>query len=265
MQFSIIVLSMNHINFTLRLLHSLNVTQGDFETILIDNGSEPDVISALKRIESSRLGRDLRLRCTFNTTNIGIASGRNQGVRQSTGRILVFLDNDTEIIHSDWLIQIAKVYQDNTKLGTVGGVLLNPDRTIQFAGGSVNSRAHVTFRTTLASGMPTTHTMFSLGACFSTPKYCWEKIGGFDNRYDPMDFEDIDYCLRATAMNLPSYICQSCILIHYAHTTTKSEPGDFSRLQHYIRSGSRFLKRWRVSLEKDSDIHSNKEQIIGHQ
>jgi len=99
---------MNHINSTLRLLHSLNVTQGDFETIIIDNGSEPDVISSLQRIESSKLGRELRLRCTFNTTNIGIASGRNQGVRQSTGNILVFLDNDTEIIHSDWLIQIAK-------------------------------------------------------------------------------------------------------------------------------------------------------------
>jgi GT2 family glycosyltransferase len=249
-RFSIVVLSLNHLESTQRLLESLSSTQGYFETLLLDNGSVPEVVSNLQAIEKSELGRRLNLRCTFNPVNVGIASGRNQGANRASGEFLVFLDNDVEIIRPDWLEQIAAVYRAKPGLGTVGGVLLNIDRTIQFAGGSIDARAHVTFRTDLVPGQSATQSMFCLGACLSTPISCFRQLGGFDKQFDPMDYEDIDYCLRATQAGWPSYICQSCILVHEQHTTTRTGVAGFTRLKHYLRSGSRFLKRWQSSLSE---------------
>jgi glycosyltransferase involved in cell wall biosynthesis len=65
----------------------LRQTRGDFELIVVDDGSQdgtPEVVSAIA---------DPRLRLV-RQANSGTAGARNRGIEESTGKLVSFLDND---------------------------------------------------------------------------------------------------------------------------------------------------------------------------
>ena len=57
----------------------------------------------------------------------------NEAVRESRGQVLVFLNNDTEIMTGDWLEQLSREALD-PDAGGVGPLLLFPDGRVQHAG-----------------------------------------------------------------------------------------------------------------------------------
>jgi GT2 family glycosyltransferase len=247
---SIVILSFDKVEFTTRLLEKLVETRGDFETILVDNGSSLDTLDSLHTIEMSPLAGQLNLRCIFNDHNRGIASGRNQGADFAAGDCLLFLDNDVEILTVDWMQQLLQVYSAYPGVGVVSTTLRNSDQSIQFAGGNVDSRGRLYFNTAPGNGIRST--TFCLGACFLTPRHCWEVLGGFDTAYDPMDFEDVDYCLRAQQLGRPSVVALETHLVHRAHVTTGIS--GFARLKHYLSSGRIFRKRWEHLLPEADTV-----------
>jgi GT2 family glycosyltransferase len=261
-EISVVILSCNHWNHTQRLLESLTHTRCcEFETILIDNGSTPDAVAALKAFAATEQGPRLHLRCILNDTNRGIASGRNQGASLARGRWLLFLDNDLEVIDSEWLSHLLATALQESKAGAIGAVLLNPDHTIQFAGGDIQTSGRTHFWNVprpIEIGADVGATMYALGACLLTPSGVWNKLCGFDQQFDPMDFEDIDYCLRAAAAGHPSYVALSAKVLHHGHVTTGREPS-LARMQILIRSGRRFLRRWGEFLSElnGRDTHFN--------
>jgi GT2 family glycosyltransferase len=245
---SVVILSRDHWVYTETLLSTLATTEGiRLETIVVDNGSEAPVVEALSILERSAPGRRLGLRCAFNPHNAGIASGRNQGAMLSHHEYLLFLDNDVEILDPRWLAELLDVALDEPMAGAVGAVLLNDDgRTVQFGGGAVDGRGRTDF---WARPQPDDRrpdragrTMYCLGACLLTSRALWDQLGGFDAGFDPMDYEDIDYCLRAASQGRPSLIALRSRLLHHAHVTTGRR--GFPRLRHFLASGRRFRKKW---------------------
>lgn len=147
---AVIVLARDHWSFTETTLRTLARTRDvNFETLVVDNGSAAEAQAALVATAASDLGARLRLRYELNAENVGVASGRNQGVRLTSAPLLLFLDNDVKIIDSTWLATLIDVLGENPLLGAVGGVLLTADdeRSVQFSGGAVDARAHVHFDT----------------------------------------------------------------------------------------------------------------------
>jgi len=70
----------------------VNQTYGDFELILVDDGSTDDS----GRIADSWAKKDIRIR-NFHTEHKGVAAARNHGIRRATGAYICFVDSD------DWL------------------------------------------------------------------------------------------------------------------------------------------------------------------
>ncbi|HWD25199.1 MAG TPA: glycosyltransferase [Acidimicrobiales bacterium] len=253
------MLARDHWAYTEAALESLALTgHVPFETIVVDNGSTAKAAGSLQEMAHSELGRRLRLRCRFNPENVGVASGRNQGASMAEAELLLFLDNDTHIVDQTWLAQLVETLRQNAALGVVGGVLVHPDgkQTVQFAGGSVNALGRVHFGTDTAaeSGYvgSARATMFALGACLLTPRALFESHRGFDPSFDPMDYEDIDYCLRLAAASRPSAIAVGSRVAHHGHITTRGD--DFARMRSYMISGRTFRRRWGDCLALNSDI-----------
>jgi len=251
---SVIILSCNHWDYTERLLTSLEVTSCVcFEIILIDNGSDEVTCQRIQEF-AALSGSCLDIQFVFNATNLGIASGRNQGAALANGQLFLFMDNDIEVRDPNWLEILINTWHASRNIGALGAVLLSPDGKVQFCGGQVDQLGRVTLSTELNTlqvrRKPAITTMFCLGACLLTSRAAWELAGGFDPEYDLMDYEDIDYCLKLHVKGLHSLICTQVCLTHYAHITTGVK--GFKRIRQYLISGRVFLQRWRNFLSTES-------------
>ncbi len=252
---SIVILSHNHWDYTVTALNSLTMTRDvSFETILVDNGSVPPVREAIAEYHNT----GINYQYVFNDTNIGIASGRNQGASIAKGHSVLFLDNDVRIIHSDWLKNLLCAMRAHPSIGVGGGILLRPSGEPQFAGGRIDSKGNILFSEKLNADDEfdgnVVFTEFCIGACMLVSKSCWDQLGGFDTLFDPMDYEDIDFCLRAREMGWQSGVVPQTKLIHTSHVTTgKNGLADFRRLKNFLINGRRFKKRWRHYFDRPTN------------
>jgi GT2 family glycosyltransferase len=128
---------------------------------------------------------------------------RNFAVKQADGPWLLFLDDNIEVIETDWLTVMAEHIQ-RPEVGAVGARLLNPNDTIEQAGIvlGVNGIAQPAFR-----GFPAEHPGAGRqlqitrncsavsGGCILVRREVFQEVGGFDEGLTE-SLADIDLCLK---------------------------------------------------------------------
>ena len=101
----------------------------NYELVIINNGEkQPEHFGFFKRIQEDPRVKVLHFEQPFNYSAVN-----NYGVKQSSGEMLLFLNDDTEVIHADWLHEMV-MWASRPEVGAVGAQLLYYDRTIQHAG-----------------------------------------------------------------------------------------------------------------------------------
>lgn len=83
----------------------LNQTFGDFEIVIVNDGSKDGSVEAVQSIHDSRI----RL---INQENGGVSAARNRGIRESTNEWIAFLDAD-DLWREDKLEKVSKVIENN--------------------------------------------------------------------------------------------------------------------------------------------------------
>jgi O-antigen biosynthesis protein len=198
---SIIIPTKEKINVVRRCIDSIlqKTEHKDYEILLVDTGSTTK--SVLAYYDSLRKVPHLKL--IHNREPFNYSAVNNWAARQAQGDILVFLNNDTEVLHGDWLDELAR-WADLPHVGAVGPKLLYADNTIQHAGiilGMEGFAGHI-FR-----GMPAhasgpfgrtdwyRNYQALTGACLAMRREVFEAQEGFDEGYR-LAFSDIELCLR---------------------------------------------------------------------
>jgi GT2 family glycosyltransferase len=185
----------------------------NFEVILMDNETTDERALALMKEYPVR-------RIPFpNPFNFSRAN--NRGAAAATGELLVFLNNDTEVIAEDWLQHLA-YYAEQADVGAAGALLAYDDRTVQHAGVALGMRGtadHTMRRFPIdADGYAGTlacarEVSVVTGACLMTRKSVFEEIGGFNEHFFTA-YQDVDLCLRLRARGL-RVICTPRALLHH--------------------------------------------------
>jgi glycosyltransferase involved in cell wall biosynthesis len=192
----------------------------DYEVIVVDNGStEPRAMQTLDdwtKREPQRL-RVARLDIPFNFSTLC-----NHGVDVATGEILVFLNNDIEIITGDWLSAMLEQAQ-RPSIGAVGALLLFADGSIQHAGaiiglGGLAAHSHRTLPGISPGYM---HQVFTInnysslaGACLMCRRAVFDEMSRFDEQL-PGDYEDVDLCLKLVRAGYNNVYLPHVRLYHY--------------------------------------------------
>jgi O-antigen biosynthesis protein len=187
---------------------------------VLDNGSEePDTLRFLGDLrEPHRALRDPR---PFNWSSIN-----NEGVRSARGDVLLFLNNDTEVLEPTWLEALLE-HAQLPEVGAVGARLLYPDGTLQHAGvvvGLGGTAGHAFKR------MPPDHPgHFGMsqvvrdcsavtGACLMVRREVFERVGGFDERYQ-VAYSDVDFCLSVREKGYRNVFTPHATLYHHECAT----------------------------------------------
>jgi len=209
----------------------------NFETILIDNGSEdPVTLELLKQYKLSPSVRIIHDPRPFNYSQLN-----NFAASQANGEYLCLLNNDAEVINEDWLDDMLS-YATIPEVGCVGAKLYYPNGTVQHAGVvmGIGVAAHVSTKRTRDDwgyfGRLQLASNFSAvtGACLLVKRSIFMAIGGLDERELAISYNDIDFCLKVQAAGYRNIVTPFAELVHYESATRRGDSTKAykSRLQH---------------------------------
>ncbi len=91
-------------------------TAGDYEVIVVDNGSRDQTASVLR---SARASFPAPLRVLRNERNRGFPKAINQGAAAARGEALVWLNNDA-VVTPGWLERLLRCARGARSVGAVG-------------------------------------------------------------------------------------------------------------------------------------------------
>jgi O-antigen biosynthesis protein len=195
---SIIIPASDHIEMLSRCIESITTKTNypNYELVVVAHDNQLEEARSYFDRSKHRL---LHYDGPFNDSAI-----KNFAVEQMRSPWLLFLDNDLEVIDSEWLSAMAEHIQ-RPEVGAVGAHLLWPNDTVQHAGIvlGVGGIAEHAFR-----GFPaedpgvfkqlqvTRNYSCVTGACLLTRRDVFMEVGGFDEERLPVIFNDIDLCLK---------------------------------------------------------------------
>jgi len=192
------------------------------------------------------------------TGTFNFAAMCNRGVSAASGDVVVLLNNDTEVVASDWLDEFVGQLA-RPEVGVVGALLLFGDGTIQHAGvhpgvGGLMGHGHKHWpgddpgyhgRLTVA------HEVAGVtGACLGTTREIWDQLGGLDEEHLAVAYNDIDLCLRARAAGLRVVLAPHAVL-HHHESVSRGYDDDPARRSRLAAEVATMEERWGDFLHAD--------------
>ena len=187
------------------------------------------------------------------TGPFNFAAMNNLGARHATGEVLVFMNDDVEPLDSDWLGAML-AHANRREVGAVGAKLVYPSGAVQHAGiviGIMEGAGHLhrnTFGSPYWNWLPFTRNVCAVtGACLAIRKDVFEQLGGFDESF-PVNYNDVDLCLRARQAGYDVIVEPAALLRHYE---CQSRQAGVRLEERYF-----FEQRWAAWLERGDPFYS---------
>jgi len=237
MNLSIIIISYNTKKLLIDCLQSIEESEKSknrklgMEVIIVDNHSTDGTRECLKEIKDNQF-KNFTIKTIFNQENVGWAKANNQGIRESGGEYLLFLNPDTIVLP----FALTKLYHSMEKDPQVG---IATGR-INLANGQFQKECHRGFPTPWNSfchftGMDRIFPKSRLfagyflgylpldvdheidactGAFMMVKRKVGEKIGWWDEDYFWYG-EDLDICYRTKKAGFKTMYYPYLCIIHY--------------------------------------------------
>ena len=229
----------------------------NYEIIIVNNQSdEQDTIDLLERESRRERQRVILFDEPFNFSRLN-----NFAVQQSVGDMLVFLNDDIEVITATWLAELVSL-AIQPDVGAVGAMLYYPDDHIQHAGvivglggvaGHAYSRKPRGHSGDKCRALLTQEMSAVTAACMAVKRDRFEDVRGFDESL-AVAFNDIDLCLRLLEKGYYNIWTPNAELYHHESLTRGLDTTPSKRLR--FEGESDFMRsRWGDTLLHDPYYH----------
>lgn len=218
---SVVMLVRNRLEYTRRALASLARASGDFEVVVVDNGSRDGTAEHLAGLD---LGRPLTV--LRHEDDRGGSERRNVGAAAARGEFLLFLDNDVLVDDPRVVEALAAELAADPGLGAVSPLLLYPGEgaLVQCAGGGSTADGRIgpvgRGRPLGAEHREHREQTWAPTAALMVRHGSFRRVGGFDEAFDPVSLcEDVDLCCRLRADGERLRYVGSVAMRHFEGTT----------------------------------------------
>lgn len=233
----------------------------NYEIIIADNGSDDpkmqELFASYRELLGSRF-KNVLLNMPFNYSRIN-----NLAVEASSGKYLLFLNNDTAIISPNWIETMLGFCQFD-RVGCVGAKLWYMDDTIQH-GGVIVGLGGVAGHTFLNAGkddpgyFSRLYTDYNYSAvtaaCLMISKSDFNLVNGFDETLE-VAFNDIDLCLRVKALGRDNVWAHDAELYHYESKSRGYEDTP-EKVKRFNREIEKMQVRYGEELMHDPAYNEN--------
>jgi N-acetylglucosaminyl-diphospho-decaprenol L-rhamnosyltransferase len=231
-------------------LDSLTKMAPQLEPIVVDNASTDGTVEMVRKRAQARI--------IVNPENRGFAAAVNQGISACDADYLLLLNPDANV-----LTGVDALIDSSRQWGMAAGKLVSPDGAVQrgFTIRRFPTPAALIFElfgvNRLWPSNPINRKYRYLdrdldhpgpveqpaGAFLMTRRDIWRELGGFDEGFHPVWFEDVDYCKRVLDLNRYriEYVPSVQAVHRGGHSVSRIPPG--SRAIHWCVSLTRYAAK----------------------
>ena len=232
----------------------------NFELIIVNHQSdEADILAYFEEVQSRFPGTRIpRVEGPFNWAKLN-----NVGVREASGDIILFLNNDVEINEPGWLEEmVAQVCREG--VGAVGACLFFPEGSLQHAGvvlnlggiaGLIFRRARLEADSIGGPSRMVREVTAVTGACMAVRRDVFLQAGGFDEVNLPISYNDIDFCLKLRSMGYRNVYTPFARMVHHESVSRAEMEKQSARKAAATEEARIVLSRWPDEFKRDAFFH----------
>ncbi|MGJ7606399.1 glycosyltransferase [Variovorax sp. LT1R20] len=212
---------------------------GNTEIILVDTGS----VELQTQAYYEELRHLTQVSIVHFSKKFNYSAACNHGASFARGELLLFLNNDIEVLSRDWLQEMVRFAQ-RPGVGVVGTQLLYPDGQLQHGGVGVGVHLCGLMYRSAESGAwgvfgsadHPRNWLAIMGACQLVSREAFERVGGFDEAY-LVACSDVALCLNIWRAGYRTAYAPHARLRHHEGATrgTVNPTLDMQRLADDIR------------------------------
>jgi GT2 family glycosyltransferase/SAM-dependent methyltransferase/glycosyltransferase involved in cell wall biosynthesis len=215
-----------------------------YEVILVDDTADAETKRLLEQVHGARV--------LVNEQNEGYLRSVNRGAALARGEWIVLCNNDIEV-QLGWLEAMLDCAESDESVGVVAPKFVSPDGLLSEAGGIIWSDG-----TGANYGRGDDPGLFQYeyrreidygsAAALMVRAELWREIGGFDERYLPMYYEDTDLCFEVRERGWRVLYEPRAVVMHVEGGTAGTDP-DEGHKRHQEANRPKFVEKWRRRLE----------------
>jgi GT2 family glycosyltransferase len=216
------------------------------EIIISDNCSTDDTPHAWQAFQNGKWP----IRYRRNQENLGYVRNANAGAREARGTFLCLMNNDV-IVQPGWLDAMVALLRTNEDVGLVGPKYVSAQGKVVECGGAIFSDGTAV---QLGNGTRIDDPAFAYVndvhycsmACVVLRSGLFRELGGYDERYIPAYYEDVDLCFRIADRGLRVVVDPQVRITHLFGGSHKLQ----ETLQLMDKNRRVLRERWKERLER---------------
>lgn len=249
-QVSIVITTYNGWNLTKSCLASLvessRTTALSAEIIISDNCSDDETPRAWEAFQNDKWP----VRYRRNQENLGYLRNANAGAREAKGGFLCLMNNDI-VAPPGWLDALVRDLRENPEAGLVGPKYVSAKGKVVECGGAIYSDGSAVQlgNATAADDPRFAHlndVHYCSMACVVMRSDLFRELGGYDERYIPAYYEDVDLCFRIAERGFRVMVDPQVRITHLFGGSHKLQ----ETLQLMDRNRKTLVERWKNRLER---------------